>query len=155
MKKELVDAKSATEIARSEVEKMKEEENEKLKAADLKGYEAGIQRAALDYTRVARRMVNDELSARLPDFYRVGYKAGSTAMAHFMNIEPEQGFFKNVPEPVNPDLELPYTKEEFRPLPPEDDEDDGAAAEGRDKSGGNASEGEHLRRRRSWVDRLL
>lgn len=45
-------------------------------------------------------------------------------MAHFMNIEPKQGFFKNVSEPVTPDLELPYTEEECMPLPHEDEEDE-------------------------------
>lgn len=48
-------------VARAEVEKMRGEEKDKLKAADLKGYEAGIQRATLEYTRVALKMVNDEL----------------------------------------------------------------------------------------------
>lgn len=45
LKKEMADARTEAEAARAKVEKMKEEK-EKLKAADLKGYMAGINRAA-------------------------------------------------------------------------------------------------------------
>lgn len=73
---------------------MRKEEKEKLKAVDLKGYEAGIIRASLEYTRVARKMVNDELEARLSDFFKRGSKAGTDAMAGVMVIEPGLGFLK-------------------------------------------------------------
>lgn len=71
LKKEMADARSEAEAARAEVEKMKEEK-EKLKATDLKGYMAGINRAAEEYTKVARDIVNDELKLRMPDFYKLG-----------------------------------------------------------------------------------
>lgn len=45
LKKEMADARTEAEAARAKVEKMKEEK-EKLKVADLKGYMAGINRAA-------------------------------------------------------------------------------------------------------------
>lgn len=60
----------------------------------MKGYEAGIKRTALEYTRVAQRMVNDELEMRLLDFFKLGYVAGAEAMAGVMVIEPESGFLK-------------------------------------------------------------
>lgn len=62
-------------------------------------------------------------------------------MAGVMVIEPGVGFLKQLPEPVVPDLELPYTEEECQPLPPEDEEDDemadGSAVEEQGKSGGS------------------
>lgn len=87
LKKELADARAVAEAAQAEVEKMREEEKEKLKAADLKGYEAGIIRASQEYTRVAHKMVNDEFEVRLPDFYRLGYAFGAKEMAGIMAIE--------------------------------------------------------------------
>lgn len=90
LKKEMADARTEAEAARAEVEKMKEKE--KLKAADLKGYMAGINRAAEEYTKVARDIVNDELKLRLPDFYKLGYRAGAVAMVGVMVIEPGTGF---------------------------------------------------------------
>ncbi|KAF7126442.1 hypothetical protein RHSIM_Rhsim11G0109500 [Rhododendron simsii] len=77
-------------------------------------------------------MVNDELEVRLPDFFKLGYAAGADAMAGVMAIQPESGFLKQLPEPVVPDLDLPYTEEECQPLPPEEDEEemvDASAAE--------------------------
>ncbi|KAG5556364.1 hypothetical protein RHGRI_006833 [Rhododendron griersonianum] len=72
LKKELTEARAATSTAEAEVEKMKKEEKQKIKEADAKGYEAGIKRAALEYTQTAHQMVNDELETRLPDFYGLG-----------------------------------------------------------------------------------
>ncbi|KAE9452821.1 hypothetical protein C3L33_15271, partial [Rhododendron williamsianum] len=123
LKAQLAEAKTATSNADAEVKKLKEEEKEKLKAADAKGYEAGINRAALEYTQTAHKMVNEALEARLPDFYKLGYAAGADAMAGVMVIRAEPGFLKQLPEPIVPDLELPYTEEECAPLPPEEDED--------------------------------
>ncbi|KAG5516531.1 hypothetical protein RHGRI_037293 [Rhododendron griersonianum] len=65
------------------------------------------------------QMVNDELEARLPDFYKLGYAAGADAMV----VEADSIFLKQLPQPVIPNLELPYTEEECVPLPPEEDED--------------------------------
>lgn len=43
LKKELADTKAAAETSQAKVERMKEEEEKKkLRAADLKGYDAGI-----------------------------------------------------------------------------------------------------------------
>ncbi|KAF7143972.1 hypothetical protein RHSIM_Rhsim05G0059700 [Rhododendron simsii] len=95
--------------------------------ADAKGYEAGIQRAALEYTQVAHRMVNDEIEVRLPDFFKLGLESGAKAMAGVMAIEPESGFMKQLPKPVFPPLDLPYSEEECQPLPPEEDEEEAAA----------------------------
>lgn len=78
----------------------------------------------MEYTQIAHKMVNGELEVGLPDFYRLDYAAGAEAIARVMVIEPESGFSKQLPQPVVPDLELPYTKEECQPLPPEDDEDE-------------------------------
>ncbi|KAG5528308.1 hypothetical protein RHGRI_029098 [Rhododendron griersonianum] len=75
--------------------------------ADAKGYEAGIKRAALEYTQTAHQMVNDELEARLPDFYKLGYAAGADAMAGVMVVEADSVFLKQLPQSVIPDLELP------------------------------------------------
>ncbi|KAG5536852.1 hypothetical protein RHGRI_024327 [Rhododendron griersonianum] len=55
LKKELAEAKTVASSAEAEVEKMKKEEKEKLRQADAKGYEAGIQRAALEYTQTAHK----------------------------------------------------------------------------------------------------
>ncbi|KAG5563118.1 hypothetical protein RHGRI_005762 [Rhododendron griersonianum] len=77
LKKELADAKVASYSAEAEVKKLKEEEKEKLRQADAKGYEAGIQRAALEYTQTAHKMVNDELEVRLPDFVKLGSEFNS------------------------------------------------------------------------------
>ncbi|KAG5558331.1 hypothetical protein RHGRI_008306 [Rhododendron griersonianum] len=127
LKKELADAKAAASSAKVEVEKMKKNEKDKLREADAKGYEARIKRAALEYTQTAHQMVNDELEVRLSDFFRLGYAAGADAMAGVMAIQPESGFLKLLPEPVVPDLELPYTEEECAPLPPEEDEEEAMA----------------------------
>ncbi|KAG5565014.1 hypothetical protein RHGRI_001029 [Rhododendron griersonianum] len=69
LKKELAEAKTAAASAEVEVEKMKVEEKKKLEEADAKGYEAGIKRAALEYTQTAHQMVNDALEDRLPEFF--------------------------------------------------------------------------------------
>ncbi|KAF7135137.1 hypothetical protein RHSIM_Rhsim08G0112500 [Rhododendron simsii] len=122
LKKELVDAVTAVEIAKGAVRRMKDEEKEKLREADLKSFEAGIKRAALEYTQITHKMINDELEARLPDFYKLGYAAGANAMVGVMVIQHESGFLKQLLEPVVPNLELPYTEEECQPLPPEDDD---------------------------------
>ncbi|KAG5517694.1 hypothetical protein RHGRI_038170 [Rhododendron griersonianum] len=75
LKKELAEAKTAAASAEAEVEKMKVEEKKKLEEADAKGYEAGIKRAALEYTQTAHQMVNDALEDRLPEFFELGYAA--------------------------------------------------------------------------------
>lgn len=124
LKKQLADARTVANVAEVEVKKVLEEEKEKMRIADAKGYEAGIKRVVLEYTQIAHKMVNDELEVRLPDFYRLGYAAGADAMAGVMAIQPESGFLKQLPELVIPDLELPYTEEECQPLPPEEDEDE-------------------------------
>lgn len=110
LKKELANAKAAAATVVAEMKKMKEEEKEKMKVVDAKGYEASIKRAALEYTQIAHKMVNDELEVRLPDFYRLGYAAGAKAMAGVMAIQPESGFLRQLPEPDVPDLELPYRR---------------------------------------------
>ncbi|KAF7150322.1 hypothetical protein RHSIM_Rhsim02G0093100 [Rhododendron simsii] len=92
LKKELADAKAAADSFAAELKKMKEQEREKIQEADAKGYEAGIKRAALEYTQVAHKMVIDELEVRLPDFFKLGYAAGADAMAGVMAIQPESGF---------------------------------------------------------------
>ncbi|KAG5563918.1 hypothetical protein RHGRI_000187 [Rhododendron griersonianum] len=81
LKKELAEAKTDAATADAEMEKMKMEEKKKVGEADAKGYEAGIKRAALEYTQTAHQMVNDELETRLPDFFKLGYAAGAEAMA--------------------------------------------------------------------------
>lgn len=126
LKSQLADARTSASNTEAEIKRLREEEEEKekLRAADAKGYEAGIKRAALEYAQIAHKMVNDELEVRLPDFYRLGYDAGAEAMAGVMVIQPESGFLKQLPEPVIPDLELLYTEEECAPLPPEEDEDE-------------------------------
>lgn len=124
LKNQLADAKIATANAEAETKRLKKEEKEKLKIADAKGYEAIIKRAMLEYTQTAHQMVNEELEVRLPDFYKRGYAAGADAMVGVMVSQPESGFLKQFPEPVIPDLELPYTEEECALLPPEDDEDE-------------------------------
>ncbi|KAF7126485.1 hypothetical protein RHSIM_Rhsim05G0211400 [Rhododendron simsii] len=128
LNKELADAKAAADSFAAELKKMKEQEREKIQEADAKGYEAGIKRAALEYTQVAHKMVNDELEVRLPDFFKLGYAAGADAMAGVMAIQPESGFLKQLPEPVVPDLDLPYTEEECQPLPPEEDDEEAVVA---------------------------
>ncbi|KAG5516757.1 hypothetical protein RHGRI_037484 [Rhododendron griersonianum] len=105
----------------------KMEEKEKVKAADLKGYMAGINRAAKEYTKVARDIVNDELKLRLPDFYKLGYQAGAVAMVGVMVIELGTGFLNQLPAPMVPELDLPYTAEEWEPLPLEEDDEEGGA----------------------------
>ncbi|KAG5543441.1 hypothetical protein RHGRI_016241 [Rhododendron griersonianum] len=93
LKKEFAEARTAASTAEAEVEKMKKEEREKLREADAKGYEAGIQRAALEYTQTAaHKMVNDELEVRLPDFYKLGYAAGADAMAGVIVVEADSGY---------------------------------------------------------------
>lgn len=124
LKKELADAKAAADRAEAEVKRIKEEEKEKMKKAYAKGYEAGILRAALEYTQTAHKMVNKELEVWLSGFYRLGYAAGADAMAGVMAIQPESEFLKQLPEPVILDLGLPYTEEECVSLPPEEDDDE-------------------------------
>lgn len=124
LKNQLADARTAAAKAEAELKKMKKEEKDKLRHADAKGYEARIKRAALEYTQIAHKMVNEELEVRLPNFYSRGYNAGADAMAGVMVIQPESGFLRQLPEPVIPDLELPYTEDECAPLPPEEDEDE-------------------------------
>ncbi|KAG5543180.1 hypothetical protein RHGRI_016059 [Rhododendron griersonianum] len=87
LKKELVEAKTAAATAEAEVEKMKVEEKKKLEEADAKGYEAGIKRAALEYTQTAHQMVNDALEERLPEFFELGYAAGAEAMATYFVLD--------------------------------------------------------------------
>ncbi|KAF7152420.1 hypothetical protein RHSIM_Rhsim01G0019100 [Rhododendron simsii] len=143
LKKELADAKAATDIVSAELKRIKGEEREKIREADAKGYEAGIKRAALEYTQVAHKMVNDELEVRLPDFFKLGYAAGADAMAGVMAIQPESGFLKQLPDPIIPNLDLPYTEEECQPLPPEEDEEetvDASAAEPQSNVGGAAEQ---------------
>ncbi|KAF7123711.1 hypothetical protein RHSIM_Rhsim12G0099500 [Rhododendron simsii] len=124
LERELADAKKAAATAVENLKKAKEEERKKLRVADAKGYEAGIKRAALEYAQITHKMVNDELEVRLPDFYKLGYAAGADAMAGVMAIQPESGFLKQLPEPMVPDLDLPYTEEECQPLPPEEDDEE-------------------------------
>lgn len=81
LKSQLAEARIAAANAEAKIKKLKEEERKKLKDADAKVYKARIKRAALKYTQVAHKMVNDELEARLPDFYRRGYATGADAMA--------------------------------------------------------------------------
>ncbi|KAF7128858.1 hypothetical protein RHSIM_Rhsim10G0098800 [Rhododendron simsii] len=109
-------------------EKEDEGEREKIQEADAKGYEAGIKRASAGVHQVAHKMVNDELEVRLPDFFKLGYAAGADAMAGVMAIQPESGFLKQLPEPVIPSLDLPYTEEECQPLPPEEDDEEAVVA---------------------------
>ncbi|KAG5561520.1 hypothetical protein RHGRI_004532 [Rhododendron griersonianum] len=118
-----------------------EKEKKKMREADAKGYEAGIKRATLEYTQTAHQMVNDELETRLPDFYKLGYAAGAEAMAGVLVVEADSTFLQQLPPPVVPDLELPYSEEECAPLPPEEDEDEVMAeASGLEKP----SEGEKI-----------
>ncbi|KAG5550330.1 hypothetical protein RHGRI_015328 [Rhododendron griersonianum] len=124
LKKELAEAKTAAATAEAEMEKMKMEEKKKLREADAKGYEAGIKRAALEYTQTAHQMVNDELETRLPGFFELGYAAGAEAMAGVLVVEADSKFLQQLPPPVIPDLRLPYSEEECAPLPPEEDEDE-------------------------------
>ncbi|KAF7148390.1 hypothetical protein RHSIM_Rhsim03G0041500 [Rhododendron simsii] len=72
-------------------------------------------------------MVNDD-SNLLSRFFKLGYAAGADAMAGVMAIQPESGFLKQLPEPVVPDLDLPYTEEECQPLPPEEDDEETVVA---------------------------
>ncbi|KAG5547937.1 hypothetical protein RHGRI_013575 [Rhododendron griersonianum] len=118
LKKELAEAKTAAATAEAEMEKMKMEEKKKMREADAKGYEARIKRAALEYTQTAHQMVNDELETRLPDFFELGYAAGAEAMAGVLVVEADSKFLQQLPPPVIPDLELPYTEEECAPLLP-------------------------------------
>ncbi|KAF7114526.1 hypothetical protein RHSIM_RhsimUnG0084400 [Rhododendron simsii] len=43
-------------------------------------------------------------------------------MAGVIAIQPESGFLKQLPEPIVPSLDLPYTEEECQPLPPAEDD---------------------------------
>ncbi|KAG5564447.1 hypothetical protein RHGRI_000589 [Rhododendron griersonianum] len=101
LKKELDEAKTAAAIAEAEMEKMKMEEKKKLREADAKGYEAGIKRAALEYTQTAHQMVNDELETRLSDFFELGYAAGAEAMAGVLVVESDSKFLQQLPPPVS------------------------------------------------------
>ncbi|KAG5554657.1 hypothetical protein RHGRI_012269 [Rhododendron griersonianum] len=94
LKKELAEAKTAADTAEAEVEKMKVEEKKKLDEADAKGYEAGIKRAALEYTQTAHQMVNDALEERLPEFFELGYAAGAEVMATVLVVETDTQFRK-------------------------------------------------------------
>ncbi|KAG5534450.1 hypothetical protein RHGRI_022549 [Rhododendron griersonianum] len=97
LKKELAEAKTAAASAEAEVEKMKVEEKKKLEEADTKGYEAGIKRAALEYTQTAHQMVNDALKDRLPEFFELGYAAGAEAMATVLVVETDTQFRQQLP----------------------------------------------------------
>ncbi|KAG5564100.1 hypothetical protein RHGRI_000320 [Rhododendron griersonianum] len=101
LKKELAEAKTAAATAEAEMEKMKMEEKKKLREADAKGYEAGIKRAALEYTQTAHQMVNDELETRLPDFFELGYAVGAEAMAGVLVVESDFKFLQQLPPPVS------------------------------------------------------
>lgn len=48
-------------------------------------------------------------------------------MVGVMVIEPEIGFLNQLPAPVVPEFDLPYTAEECEPLPPEEDDEVGGA----------------------------
>lgn len=84
-----------------------------MKATDAKGYQDGINRAAEEYKKTARGMVNEALSWRIPDAFKVGYDAGTVAMAAVMQMEPSQGLIKQLAKPVVPKLNLPYIAEEW------------------------------------------
>ncbi|KAG5527529.1 hypothetical protein RHGRI_028437 [Rhododendron griersonianum] len=101
LKKELAEAKTVAASAEAEVEKMKVEEKKKLEEADAKGYEAGIKRAALEYTQTAHQMVNDALEERLPEFFELGYAAGAGAMADVLVVETDNKFRQQLPPPVS------------------------------------------------------
>ncbi|KAG5528309.1 hypothetical protein RHGRI_029098 [Rhododendron griersonianum] len=64
-------------------------------------------RAKFKILETQLQMVNDELEARLPDFYKLGYAAGADAMAGVMVVEADSVFLKQLPQSVIPDLELP------------------------------------------------
>ncbi|KAG5530616.1 hypothetical protein RHGRI_025545 [Rhododendron griersonianum] len=81
------------------MEKMRGEEKKKLDEADAKGYEAGIKRAALEYTQTAHQMVNDALEERLPEFFELGYAAGAEAMADVLVVETDNKFRQQLPPP--------------------------------------------------------
>ncbi|KAG5561522.1 hypothetical protein RHGRI_004532 [Rhododendron griersonianum] len=98
-------------------------------------------RAKFKISETQLQMVNDELETRLPDFYKLGYAAGAEAMAGVLVVEADSTFLQQLPPPVVPDLELPYSEEECAPLPPEEDEDEVMAeASGLEKP----SEGEKI-----------
>ncbi|KAG5547934.1 hypothetical protein RHGRI_013572 [Rhododendron griersonianum] len=80
-------------------------------------------RAKFKISESQLQMVNDELETRLPDFFELGYAAGAEAMAGVLVVEADSKFLQQLPPPVIPDLQLPYTEEECDPLPPEEDED--------------------------------
>jgi hypothetical protein len=141
LRNELAEAKAAALKAEGEVKRVKEEEKEKLKVADAKGYEAGIKRAALEYTQIAHRLVNEALTERLPGFYCRGYAAGAKEMSAVTYAHAESGILRQLPEPVIPDLELPYTEEECADLPPEEEEDE-EMAEGEMTEGAIRADGQ-------------
>ncbi|KAG5522130.1 hypothetical protein RHGRI_034351 [Rhododendron griersonianum] len=99
LKKELAEAKAAAATAEADMEKMRGEEKKKLDEADAKGYEAGIKRAALEYTQTAHQMVNDALEERLPEFFELGYAAGAEAMADVLVVETDNKFRQQLPPP--------------------------------------------------------
>ncbi|KAG5563829.1 hypothetical protein RHGRI_000133 [Rhododendron griersonianum] len=101
LKKELAEAKAAAATAEADMEKMRGEEKKKLDEADAKGYEAGIKRAALEYTQTAHQMVNDALEERLPEFFELGYAAGAEAMADVLVVETDNKFRQQLPPPVS------------------------------------------------------
>ncbi|KAG5516977.1 hypothetical protein RHGRI_037649 [Rhododendron griersonianum] len=113
MKKELAEAKTSAATAEAEMEKMKMEMKRKLREADAKGYEAGIKRAALEYTQTAHQMVNDELETRLPDFFELGYAAGAEAMAGVLVVESDSKFLQQLPPSnvISMSKQLEYFKE--------------------------------------------
>ncbi|KAG5549742.1 hypothetical protein RHGRI_014892 [Rhododendron griersonianum] len=100
LKKELAEAKAAAATAEADMEKMRGEEKKKLDEADAKGYEAGIKRAALEYTQTAHQMVNDALEERLPEFFELGYAAGAEAMADVLVVETDNKFRQQLPPPA-------------------------------------------------------
>ncbi|KAG5512675.1 hypothetical protein RHGRI_038961 [Rhododendron griersonianum] len=101
LKKELVEAKAAAATAEADMERMRVEEKKKLDEADAKGYEAGIKRAALEYTQTAHQMVNDALEERLPEFFELGYAAGAEAMATVLVVETDTQFRQQVINSLN------------------------------------------------------
>ncbi|KAI8571316.1 hypothetical protein RHMOL_Rhmol01G0110100 [Rhododendron molle] len=87
-----------------------------MKEVDEKAYQAGYDRAGLEYVREARSMVNDAIELRVPIAYRAGNKAGMKAVSEAMQLDLD---LSSILAPVVPELELPYNAEECEPLPPQ------------------------------------
>ncbi|KAI8550787.1 hypothetical protein RHMOL_Rhmol06G0134300 [Rhododendron molle] len=62
-------------------------EKRKMKEVDEKAYQAGYDRAGLEYIRDARSMVNDEIKLKVPIAYRAGYKDGVRAVSEAMQLD--------------------------------------------------------------------